>query len=135
MKLSDEEVRQALSEKSDEELYDMLYVHPNDYTDDAIEIAKEEFATRNLDAPRLKELAAAGLELRQHENARLGWGLRMVAFFVSTVFLGIPVWLAHRYYVEEGARQKARDWARWALYGLLFYLALPYMVYLLTALQ
>lgn len=27
-------------------------------------------------------------------------------------FLGIPVLLAHRYYVEHGARRKARDWGR-----------------------
>jgi hypothetical protein len=60
MRRSDNEVKQARSEKSDEELYDMLYVRPNDYADDAIEIATQEFAIRNLDAPRLRELAAAG---------------------------------------------------------------------------
>jgi len=55
------------------------------------------------------------------EEAPLEWPLRILAFFVSTVLLGIPVLLAHRHCVEKGAKRKARQWGRWALAGFVFY--------------
>jgi hypothetical protein len=42
-----------------------------------------------------------------------------------------PVIVAHRNYVEQGARRKAREWARWGLFGFLFYFALSVLAYLL----
>jgi hypothetical protein len=133
MKPSQEELKQAISRKSDSELYDMLHVHSSDYTADALEIARGEFVTRKMEAPALSDLAAAGAKLRRNEEAPLEWGLRMVAFFVSTAFLGIPVLLAHRRYVEQGAKRKARDWARWALFGFIFYFALSISTLLLPS--
>ena len=58
--------------------------------------------------------------------------LRVVAFFTSTVGLGIPAILAHRHYVELGARGKARDWGRWALFGFVFYFALGILFRMLS---
>jgi hypothetical protein len=134
MKLSQEELKQAISSKSNEELYDMPYVHSGDYTKDALEIARAEFATRKVEAPALADLATSGDELRRREEAPLGWGLRIVAFFVSTAFLGIPVLLAHRRYVERGAKRKARDWSRWAMLGFIFYFALAIVTLILPSL-
>ena len=36
--------------RSSEELYDVVYGHANDYTPDAVEAAKLEFRSRDLDA-------------------------------------------------------------------------------------
>jgi hypothetical protein len=124
MSLSIGELKKAMSDKTDEELYDIL-AHSKDYTEDANEIANEEFRSRKLDAATLSSLGTGMVEeQRQREEAPLSWILSMVAFFFSTLFFGIPVILAHRYFVERGARRKAREWKQWALFGFFFYVAL-----------
>jgi hypothetical protein len=124
MSLSRDDLKRAMSNKTDEELHDILYAHSGDYTPDALAIANEEFLVRKIDAPTLSTLRTGVEELRKREEARLGWPLRIVAFFFSTVLFGIPVILAHRHYVEQGAKRKAREWGRWGLFGFAFYLAL-----------
>jgi hypothetical protein len=117
-------MRLAMANKTDEELYDILYVHSGDYTTDALESAREEFVGRKLDASTLGGLCTTTEVLLQREAEPLGWPLRMVAFFFSTLFFGIPVLLAHRHYVEQGAKRKAREWGRWGLIGFAFYVTL-----------
>jgi len=124
MSVSHQDLKRDMSSKTDEELHDILYAHSGDYTADALDIAKEEFLGRKIDARTLSSLGTAAEELRRQEEARLGWPLRIVAFFFSTLLFGIPVMLAHRHFVEKGARRKARDWGRWGLFGLAFYVAL-----------
>lgn len=124
MSLPPADLKLTMSNKTNEELYEILYAHSGDYTPDAIEIAEEEFRRRKLDAPELNSLGAAAENLRAQEDAPLGWPLRIVAFFFSTAFFGIPVILAHRHYVEQGSRRKAREWGRWGLFGLAFYVTL-----------
>jgi len=124
MNLSSHGLKKAMSDKTDEELYDIL-AHSKDYTADASEIANEEFRSRKLDAATLSSLGTAMVEeQRQREEAPLSWTLSMVAFFFSTLFFGIPVILAHRYFVEHGAKRKAREWKQWGLFGFFFYVAL-----------
>ena len=110
--------------KTDEELYDMLQGHPDDYTADALEAAKQEFSSRNLAPQSVENFNIAVEKQKQVEEAPLEWPLRIIAFFFSTVFLGIPVLWAYTHYVEAGATRKAREWGRWALLGLLFYFVL-----------
>ena len=74
--------------------------------------------------PTLDAIAATVGRAREREDAQLGWGLRIVAFFVSSAIVFIPVILAHRHFVEKGEMRKAREWTRWAIYGFLFYCAL-----------
>ncbi len=121
MSTSVKDLKRVMANKTDEELYDLLYGHSNDYTTNAIEMAKMEFNSRNLDGPTLSTLSAAVQEQKQVEQAPLEWSYKILAFFVSTLALGIPVILAHRHYVEKGARHKAREWARWACFGFIFY--------------
>jgi hypothetical protein len=121
MSLSREDLKQAMSNKTSEELFDIVYAHSADYTADALEIAKEELIDRKLDAPTMSSLDGAATEVRAREEAHLEWPLRIVAFLFSTIFLGIPVILAHRHFVEQGARRKAREWGRWGLLGFAFY--------------
>ena len=122
MGLSAEELRNVMARKTDEELYDVVHAHAPDYTAEAIEAAKRELSSRNLDVPRLTELGTVVAGKLKQEDAPLEWPMRIVAFFISTMFLFIPLVLAHRHYVERGARRKARDWARWAGLGFVFYL-------------
>lgn len=110
--------------KSDEELFDILNVHTQDWVPEAVEAARIEFRSRGLDAPTLNIIETNAAQTREKEGAHLGWGLRLLAFFFSTVCLGIPVLLAHRHFVEKGERRKANEWATWGLNGFLFYLGL-----------
>jgi hypothetical protein len=123
MSTSVEELKRIMANKTDEELYDVLHGHSNDYTVEAVEIARQEFSSRNLDAPTVSSLRAAVEGQKKMEGTPLGWPLRILAFFISTLAFGIPVILAHRHYVEKGTRRKAREWGRWALFGLIFYVA------------
>lgn len=131
MSTSVDDLKRAMAIKTDEQLYDILHGHPNDYTADAIEAAKQEFASRNLAAPVLSSLSIAIESQKRVEEAPLEWPLRIVAFFISTVALGIPVIVAHRHYVEKGARRKAREWARWGLFGFLFYFVMAVLRFML----
>ncbi len=133
MKPSSEMLREMMSGKTDEELYGILQVRSQDYTSETIEAARREFDLRQLDAPRLSNVAAAVEKVREKEEAHLSWPLRMLAFFVSTAILFIPVLLAHRYFVEKGEKRKAREWAKWALYGFLFYCALGVLLRVLAS--
>lgn len=133
MSLSVAELTKMMASKTDQELYGVLYSHPEEYTAEAIEVAKQEFSSRKLDALTLTSLSIAVEAQKDNEEARLGWRLRIVAFFISTLFFGIPVILAHRHFVEKGARRKAREWARWGLYGFVFYVVLGILMRLLLS--
>jgi hypothetical protein len=122
--LSRQDLKTAMSKKTDEELLGILSAYSNDYRPDAIAIAREEFGRRKLDARTLKDLATNIEGQQRQEESPLGWPLRIVAFFVTTACFGIPALLAHRHFVEKGAKRKAREWGRWALYGFVFYFAL-----------
>lgn len=126
MKLSSEELKQAILSKTNEELYDVLYVHSRDYTSEALEIAKREFLARGVDADNLTQLSSAADALQRdvqaREEAPLDAYLKVVAFSFSPLFLGLPMLLAFRHYAERGARRKAREWGRWAIGGFVFYL-------------
>jgi hypothetical protein len=133
MKPSSEKLLEMMSGKTDEELYDILQVHSLDYTPETIEAAREEFGHRQLDAPMLSSVAAAVDKAREKEDAHLSWPLRILAFFVSTAICFIPVLLAHRHFVEKGKKCKAREWAKWAFYGFLFYCVLGVLSWVLIA--
>lgn len=131
MSTSVDDLKKVMANKTDEELYDVLHCHPADYTPDAVEAASQEFASRNLTAPALNRLSTMVEGQKTVEEAPLEWRLKIVAFFISTLALGIPVIVAHRHYVEKGARRKAREWARWGLFGFIFYLTLSVLLFIL----
>jgi hypothetical protein len=67
MKLLSEELKRAILSKTNEELYDVVYVHSTDYTPEALEIAKREFIARGVDAHTLTQLSSAA-DLRQEQE-------------------------------------------------------------------
>jgi hypothetical protein len=123
-----DDLKSAMASKTDDELYDVVYGHPGDYMPEAIAAANLEFSSRKLDGPAISTLKSTATANKQIQEAQLRWSYRILAFFVSTIFFGIPVILAHRHFVEKGARRKAREWARWALFGFFFYLAISVMI-------
>ena len=135
MSTSVDDLKKVMANKTDEGLYDVLHGHPDDYTVEAIEAAKQELASRNLTAPTLSTLGTVVEGQKRVEEAPLEWSLRILAFLISTLFLGIPVLLAHRHYVEKGARRKAREWARWGLFGFLFYFVASVLRFMLPLLS
>jgi hypothetical protein len=138
MKLLSEELKQAILSKTNEELYDVVYVHSTDYTPEALEIAKREFIARGVDAHTLTQLSSAADLRQEHEQAQeqapLEGYLKVVAFLFSTLFLGIPVLLAYNHYVNRGARRKAREWIGWAAGGFFFFFGVPALLGLIMAL-
>lgn len=133
MKVSTEDLPEKMRNKSDEELFDIFQVHTQDWIPEAVQAARDEFNSRGLDEPKLIGIAASTEQTRKREDARLGWFPRLLAFFISTLFLCIPVLLAHRHFVEKGEKRKAKDWAKWAFYGFLFYLGLAMIGWTLTS--
>ena len=97
------------------------------------EAARVEFSHRQLDAPTLRSVEEAVEKVREDEEAPLSWPLRILAFFVSSAFVFVPVILAHRHFVEKGAKRKASDWAKWATYGFVFYCVLGLFIRLLSS--
>lgn len=133
MGLSPESLQEQMSGKSNEDLYDILHSHSQDYMPQTIEAARAEFSRRQVNAPTLSNVAIAAERAREKEEARLSWPLRMLAFFVSSTILFIPVLLAHRHFVEKGERRKAREWVRWAIYGFVFYCVLAILMRVLAS--
>jgi hypothetical protein len=119
-----QKLEQTIAGKSDGELYDIAFIHSDDYGAPAVEIAKEEVRRRSLDNPLLSRLAIAFDEELKREQARLGWPLRTVAFFITTMGLGIPAMIAYRRFVNEGYRRKAHEWIEWGFFGFVFYATL-----------
>jgi hypothetical protein len=129
---SREQLKQLMSSKSYEELYDISYVHPQDYASLAVESARHEVRGRSLDIPELDILASAAEEQRRQEQAHLPWPLRIFAFFFTTIGFGIPMILARRHFVTRSAECKAREWKQWSLLGLGFYVSMAGLWYLLA---
>jgi hypothetical protein len=121
---SNQELRHAIRGKTNEELYDVLYTHPSDYTDDAIELAREEFQLRKLDRPTVSNIRGAAYIQLKEEQVPLGWPLKLFAFFFATLLFGIPALLMQRRFIEQGQKRKAQEFWSWALYGFGFYAAL-----------
>ena len=124
-------LKEVMSNKTDGELFAILHAHPGDYTAEAIVAASEEFNHRSPSQRDIDTFTVAAESEREAAGTHLGWGLRILAFFISPVFFFIPVLLAHRHFMESGERQKAREWGRFALYGFVFYLAAGILVRLL----
>jgi len=135
VRLSPESLQEQMSGKSNEDLYDILHSHSQDYMPETIEAAKAEFTQRQLDAPTLGSIVESSEKVREKEEGHLSWPLRWLAFFVSSAIFFIPVLLAHRHFVEKGEKCKAREWARWAIYGFIFYCVLGAIRWVLISMR
>lgn len=122
--------------RSDDQLYEMLFLHRDDWTPEALEIAEQEWIGRNLDAEKLRNAQAIAAE---RENNRLALAeeplstAQKVTFFIFnyTFCLGIvQAVIADIVFKDRGYDRKFRDCFKWMGYGFLSY-CLIYWVALL----
>lgn len=132
MGLPHESLQEQMSIKSAQDLYDIVHFHSQDYLPETIEAAHSELSRRQLDAPTLSSIVEAAEKEREKEEAHLSWPLKILAFFISTAILFIPVLWAYTHFVEKGERRKAREWARWAIYGFVFYCVIGLLLRMLA---
>lgn len=130
MRLSSEELGKIMSAKTDEELRDIIFVHSQDYTADAIQVARTEFNNRHLESPP-EGVAIATEELQTGPAETLGWTLKAIAFLLGMAFvflslvspaaiiLFVSLLLVNVGFVRKGQKRKASEWARWAFGGFL----------------
>ena len=59
MEILTKNLKKTIRSKADEELYDILYAHSQDYTLEALGAAWDEFRHRQLDAPPISRIAAS----------------------------------------------------------------------------
>lgn len=110
-----------MAEKADSELHTILYLHPEEYTAQALEAAQQEFQIRKLPEVEIEKLGVSTMEISKTEQTPLSWPLKVVAFLVSPLLFGLPAFIAYMHYVSKNERCKASEWARWAWYGFAFY--------------
>lgn len=72
---SHEDLKRVMRNKTDEDLYRILYLHELEYTHEAIRIANEEFRSRNLDAATVGRIAASTRGLAE-KGKEMGGGRR-----------------------------------------------------------
>jgi hypothetical protein len=112
---SKEELSKKISIQTDEELFDMLYLHREDWTDLALEIASEDWKKRDLNPTRIEELRITANKRKQEEDEKadepLSWPLRI---FYVILTLGIWSWIvlpviAEVRYRNRGYSRKYRE--------------------------
>jgi hypothetical protein len=69
---SRDELKHVMALKADEQLYAILHARSGDYTPQAIEVAREEFQQRNLDASALS-CPAEAVEVKRRKIKHLWW--------------------------------------------------------------
>ena len=98
--------------KTDKELYDILYAHPQDYTLDAIQAAKEEFASRRLDAQdRARKLSERTVEPYSESSGAAG-NLILIVIAIGVVYGGYRWfdsigWVSHQ---EDTSISVSNNW-------------------------
>jgi hypothetical protein len=122
-----EELERQMRSRSDDQLYEMLYIHREDWTPEALEVADQEWKSRNLDAGKLKEVQAIAVETEREKAAiadePLSLPQKVTFFLFNYAFcLGVvQIVTADVVFKSRGYDRKFRDCLWWMLYGWLFY--------------
>lgn len=113
-----------IAEKSDEELVVMLTSERNDYRQEVIEIAEQEFKNRDIPEEIIHEqnLKAEQKKIKLSIKAEepLDPGLKAFAF----IFPGIMLFMFSKKYEVEGYHRKAKELSKYTIYGFCFYFGL-----------
>lgn len=113
----------ALTEKSDEELFDML-AHGADYLPEGLAVIRTEAQRRNLSAERVTELDTRSQAICAQEvqaaQERLSWPVRALMFFFPLGLIQIIIGEGYR---NRGYARKHKECWTWMLYGAAFYIA------------
>jgi hypothetical protein len=119
------ELARRIGERSDGELYEMIFVNRQDWTPAALELAEKEWARRELAPDKLKD-AQAVYEVKKLDrdaiaNEPLSTRQKVLFFLFNFAFcLGIPqIVMASATFRSCGYERKYRESIQWMLYGLI----------------
>jgi hypothetical protein len=122
------EFAQRMSERTDEQLVEIVSRKRHEYQPEALLAADEEFRKRHLSADVLEEadLAIAAREAQAKERAEdpLGGIWKGLAF----LFPGVIFFLAMLILKADGRERQSRELGRWTLYGIAFYIILIVLI-------
>lgn len=120
-----------MSKKSDAELFKIVIAPANNYQAAAYEAAKKEFAKRNLAEDQFdvikQEIEQEGKIKNDKANEPLEIGWKILTF----IFPGFIQILFSGGFRINGYDRKAREFARWTIYGFGFYIGLIILIKLL----
>ena len=120
----------TLTEKTDEQLYDML-AHADDYLPDALAAARSEIQRRNLDPNRVTQLEARAEAVHAQElhaaDEPLQWPVRLV---MSLLPLGVIQIVVAQSYRDRGYKRKQMECWEWMGYGVVFWFVFIFLTHL-----
>lgn len=121
----------VMSERSDEQLIEIVTRQRNDYQPQALEAAEKELERRNLSTEILRgadqRIAQKNEAVAEKANKPLGPVPKALAF----LFPGFIFFLAMLLFKADGYDRRSRELGRWTLYGVGFYLALIALIKIL----
>jgi hypothetical protein len=118
-----DELQRSILARSDAELYEMLYVHREDWRSEALELAEEEWKRRNLNIVRQID-AKSIVARKENENKSLqeeplSFLQKVLFFFFNYIFcFGVVQFIiADIVFNMRGYSRKYRDSFIWMAYG------------------
>jgi len=133
------ELERRIGSRTDEDLYEMLYVHREDWTPEALAIAEREWNRRALTPERVAIVQSVGSERKQQREGVKDEPLStnaMVLFFVFNFACGLgllQLLMADSFYRSNGYERKFSDAVKSMAYGFAFYLAVALILRLLMS--
>jgi hypothetical protein len=134
-----DDLERSIAARSDEELYEMLIAHREDWTPEALGLAEQEWKRRDLAPDKLDEIRhSQEIKVREKEGrAHLPLSARQKLLFFIFNFafsLGIvQIIIANLVFRSRGYEKKFVDSIIWMVYGFIAFLAafwIPRLIYL-----
>jgi hypothetical protein len=118
------ELIQQMGRRTDEELFEMIFLHRDDWTPEAIDAAQSEWKNRALPREKIEKLWQTCSQKAQTEKAiaeqPLSWLVGVFFFLLGPIFcvFGLPqIVAAEVLYHQKGADQKYKDAWKFMGYG------------------
>lgn len=121
----DSDIVLNICSKSNEELFVMLNYNPQDYTEDALNVANKEFVERKISNEETNELKFLIERLSHEEVVKSELSATVSERLTSFLFpIGLLNFMKFRNIRDKGFVKKADQLQKASNYGILFYVAL-----------
>jgi hypothetical protein len=121
-----------MTQRTDAELLKIVNEQKNDYQPEAIEAAELELKNRNLSDEQVEEAIQENRSKEQTETEKSNMPLSGSWKVLTFVFPGLIQVIYAGIFKADGYDRKARELAKWTLYGFGFYLGLAILVMILN---
>src|SRR5579872_4059847 len=126
------EFEDIMSKRTDAELLQIINSAPGDYQPLALEAANVEFQKRNLSNEQIS-LAKEEIEQKIEINiARSNEPLGVAPKIFASLFPGLLMIMFAGTYKADGYDRKAKEMVRWTIYGVFFYIAFAFLVFIIA---